>query len=111
MGFHGQPTMETVHLADLGEVPLTHEEPRGEGGGGGGGGVVAFPQSRLLAGQPRPCRPGPSAISRCFLTDYCYILIFLRRAKLPLWRKYQLLGPTKPKKLSSAGSHSTRANP
>ena len=28
MGFHGQPAMETTHLADLGEVPLTHEEVR-----------------------------------------------------------------------------------
>ena len=26
MGFHRQPAMETAHLADLGEVPLTHEE-------------------------------------------------------------------------------------
>ena len=26
MGFHDQSAMETAHLADLGEVPLTHEE-------------------------------------------------------------------------------------
>ena len=38
MGFHGQPALEPAHLADLGEVPLTHEEARGRGGGGGGGG-------------------------------------------------------------------------
>ena len=25
-GFHGQPTIETAHSVDLGEVPLTHEE-------------------------------------------------------------------------------------
>ena len=86
MGFHGQPTIETDHLVDLGEVPLSHEETRGGGGGGGGGGV--FPWSRLLADQPRPCRPGPGAIGHCLLTGCCYILIFLRRAKLPLWRKY-----------------------
>ena len=29
MGFHSQPAMEPAHLADLGEVPLTHEEARG----------------------------------------------------------------------------------
>ena len=29
MGFHGQPTMETTHLAYLKEVPLTHVEVRG----------------------------------------------------------------------------------
>ena len=28
MGFHGQSTMETTPLADLGEVPLSHEEVR-----------------------------------------------------------------------------------
>ena len=28
MGFYGQPAMETAHLSDLGEVPLTHEEVR-----------------------------------------------------------------------------------
>ena len=28
MGFHDQPDMETAHLADLGEVPLTNEEVR-----------------------------------------------------------------------------------
>ena len=28
MGFHGQPAMETAHLADLGEIPLTHKEVR-----------------------------------------------------------------------------------
>ena len=100
MGFHGQPTVETAHLADLGEVPLTHEEA-----------WRVFPQSRLLAGQPRLCRLGPGAVGRCFLIGYYYILIFLRRAKLPLWRKYQLLGPKEPRKLSSAGSHSIEANP
>ena len=31
MGFHGQSAMETVHLVDLGEVPLTHKEARGVG--------------------------------------------------------------------------------
>ena len=30
MGFHCQPAMEVAHLADLGEVPLTHEEARGD---------------------------------------------------------------------------------
>ena len=100
MGFHGQPTVETAHLADLGEVPLTHEEA-----------WRVFPQSRLLAGQPRLCRPGPGVVGRCFLIGYYYILIFLRRAKLPLWRKYQLLGPKEPRKLSSVGSHSIEANP
>ena len=29
MGSHGQRTMETAHLADLEEIPLTHEEARG----------------------------------------------------------------------------------
>ena len=29
MGFHGQPAMETTNLADLKEVPLTHEEAWG----------------------------------------------------------------------------------
>ena len=94
MGFHGQPAMETAHLADLGEVPLTHVEAQ------------VFPRSRLLAGQPRPRRPGPIAVGRCFLTGCCYILISLHRAKLPLWRKYQLLGPKELKKLLSVGSHS-----
>ena len=98
--FHDQPAMETTHLADLGEVPQTHEEVRG-----------IFPQSRLLVVQPRPCRPGPGAVSYCFPISCCYILISLHRAKLPLWRKYQLLGPKEPKKLSRVGSHSTRANP
>ena len=28
MGFYDQPTMETTHLVDLGEVPLTYEEAR-----------------------------------------------------------------------------------
>ena len=31
MGFHGQPAVETTHLVDLEEVPLTHEEARGWG--------------------------------------------------------------------------------
>ena len=30
MGFHGQPAMETAHLADLREVHLTHKETRGD---------------------------------------------------------------------------------
>ena len=30
MGFHGQSVVETAHLADLGEVPLTHEEAQGD---------------------------------------------------------------------------------
>ena len=100
MGFHGQPTMETTHLSDLEEVPLIHEEARG-----------VFLWSKLLARQPKPCRPGPGAVGRCFLTGCYYILIFLHRAKLPLWRKYQLLGPKEPRKLSNAGSHLTRVNP
>ena len=70
-----------------------------------------FPRSRLLACQPRPCCLGPGAVGCCFLTGCCYILVFLHRAKLPLWRKYQLLGPKEPRKLSSARSHSIRANP
>ena len=28
MGFHSQSAMETAHLANLGEVPITHEEVR-----------------------------------------------------------------------------------
>ena len=31
MSFHGQPAMETTHLADLGEVPLTYKEVWGGG--------------------------------------------------------------------------------
>ena len=30
MSFHGQPAMETAHLSDLEEVPLSHEEARGD---------------------------------------------------------------------------------
>ena len=30
MGFHGQPTMETAHLADLREVHLTYKETKGD---------------------------------------------------------------------------------
>ena len=30
MGFHSHSAMETAHLADLGEIPLTHEEARGD---------------------------------------------------------------------------------
>ena len=37
MGFHGQPAIETTHLADLRKVHLTHKEAQG-----------VFPQSRLL---------------------------------------------------------------
>ena len=43
--------METTHLTNLREVPLTHEEAWG-----------IFPRSRLLAGQLRPHRPRPGAI-------------------------------------------------
>ena len=70
-----------------------------------------FPRSRLLTDQLRPCHPRPGAIGCCFPTGYCYILTFLHRAKLPLWRKYQLLGSKEPRKLSSPGSHSIGANP
>ena len=56
IGFHGQPVVETAHLADLEEVPLTNEETWG-----------VFPRSRLIAGQTRPCHPGPR--NRLFLPD------------------------------------------
>ena len=49
MAFHDQSAVETTHLANLEEVPLTHEEAPGRG---------VFPRSRLIAGQPRPCRLG-----------------------------------------------------
>ena len=107
MGFHGQLAVETAHLAYLEEVPLTHEEARGGGGGGG----LGFSFSRLITSQLRPCCPWPGAVGRCFQTGCCYILIFLYRVRLPLWRKYQLPGPKEPRKLSGVGRHSTRVNP
>ena len=70
-----------------------------------------FSWSRLLVGQPRLRLPGLGAVSRYFPTGCCCILIFLHRARLPLYRKYRFLGLKVPKRLSIVGSHSTRANP
>ena len=69
-----------------------------------------FPR-RLLAGQPRLRLPSPGVVGCCFLTCCCYNLIFLYRAKLPIWKKYRLLGRKVPRRLSIAGSHSTGVNP
>ena len=82
ISFQGQPTMETAHLADLGEVPQTHEEVRG-----------IFPQRRLLAGQPRPCRSGPGIVSCCFPISCCYILISLHRGQAPPMEEVSAPGP------------------
>ena len=81
MGFHGQLTVETTYSADVEEASLTHEEARGGGGGG-------FPRSRLITGQPRPCRNGLGTVGRCFMTGCYYILTFPHRVRLPPRRKY-----------------------
>ena len=98
--FHNQSASETVPSAVLGEAL---ELMRRSG--------KVFLQGRLLAGQTRLRLPIPSTVGRCLLIDYYCILIFLRRARLPLRRKYQLLGLKVPWRLSIDGSHSTKENP
>ena len=78
MGFHGQPAMETAPSDDLEEAPLTHEESQG-----------GVPSEQIASRPAMTCLPGPCIVSCCFLTDCCYILIFLHRVRFPLWRKFQ----------------------
>ena len=65
MAFHGQPAMETTHLADLREVPLTHEEARG--------GI----SSKQAANRPAKAMSSRAEHNRSFLPDrlllYSYI--------------------------------------
>ena len=100
MGFHGQLDMETARLADLGEVPLTHEEVWGD-----------ISSEHIVSRLTKAMSTWAGVVGRYFLTGCYYIPISLHRTKLPLWRKYQLPGPKEPMKLSSVGHHSTEANP
>ena len=88
MGFHGQSVSETTPSADLGEVPLTHEEH-----------WESIP-SEKIASRPDKATSSRSGSSRSlFPASCCSILTFLLKARLPLWKKYQLMGPKVPKKI------------
>ena len=82
MGFHGQPAMETAHLADLGEDPLTHEEAQG-----------GIP-SKQTASRPAKAMSSRAGRSRPLLPDRLFLCSYIPpQGQAPPVEEVSALGP------------------